>query len=261
MLRSELDKFLSNISATQSINYQLATHLKKYKNNYLPTLRESFMGSTLVMGDLTGPSDNGWKLNYPTGFTNSIGLPEMPSNIDILISREGMRNFATAYEILESYFFDITATYLKLNPSLIIHAKKIENLNGNLKDQIRLYRGKNNKELFKLIRKICPSFKTAETQNTANINLKEWYIMISHVRHAIVHSLFRLNFRKVNLTKYQKQLLDQYFSYNLNDNIAELRLSYEQANRSLVMIAEFGFLLFKSFSIEMDKDWRIFADM
>jgi len=262
MLRSELDDFLSNISATQSIYHQLTTYLTNHKKHYLPTLRESFMGSTLIMGDLTGPSDNGWKLNYPTGFGNSIRLPEMSDNIDKLISREGMRNVATAYEILESFLFDATAIFLKLNPDKRSHAKKIEKpTDADLKEQIRLYRGRNNKELLRLIRTICPRFKTSETQNTPNINLKEWYITLSHIRHAIVHSLFRLDLSKVNFTKYQRQVLDHYFSYQLHDDIAELTLSYEQANRTMVMIAEFGFLLFKSFSIEMNEDWRIFKDM
>ncbi|MEQ9305070.1 MAG: hypothetical protein RJQ14_14270 [Marinoscillum sp.] len=261
MLRSELNNFLSNISGTQSVYYQLATYLNNHKKHYLPTLKESFMGSTLIMGDLTGPSDNGWKLNYPTGFSNSIKLPEMPSNIDTLISREGMRNVATAYEILESFLYDVTAAFLTLNPDLRGHAKKIENpTDVDLKEQIRLYRGRNNKELFKLIRTISPTFKTSEVQNTPDINLKEWYVTLSHARHAIVHSLFKLDLTKVKLTKYQRQVLDHYFSYELHDDIAELTLSYEQANRTIIMIAEFGFLIFKSFSIEMNEDWRVFRD-
>ena len=261
-LKSDLDIFLSNISATQSIHYQLKTYLTNHKKNYLPTLQTGFMGTALIMGDLTGETDNGWKLNYPTEFNNSIELSEMPNNIDELISREGMRNLATAYEILESFLFNLTASFLKLNPELLKSAKKIKApIKDSLYKKIRLYRERNNKELFKLIRSLSPTFKRFETQNNLGINLKDWYITLSHVRHSIVHSLFNLHFDKVNFSKYQRQLFDSYFSYELHGEVAKLNLSYEQANRLIVMIGEYGFLLFKSYSIEMNKDWRIFKDM
>jgi hypothetical protein len=225
-------------------------------------VKGSAMGSSLIIGDLTGPTDKGWKLNYPTGFNTLLKHPEMRDNIDILISREGMRSVATAYEILESYLFNITATFLKMNPEKQTLAKKIKNYtDADLYEQVRIYRGRNNKELFKLIRLICPTFNTSETENSSNINLKDWYFTLSHVRHSIVHSLFNLNLRKANFTNYQKQILDEYFSYELDDEVAELMLSFDQANKQIVMIAEFGFMLFKSFSIEMKEDWKILKDM
>lgn len=116
-LQQELNTFLENISLTNSMFYQTATHLKNQKKTLLVRFEgkdpeEGIMGTALAIGDLTGPSDNGFKIFYHTGKRDVIKVKDIPGSVEALISREGMRSVATCYEVLESFLFDITAAYL-----------------------------------------------------------------------------------------------------------------------------------------------------
>ena len=269
-LKNELDQFLGNISATQSLLRQTKSHLTNHKKNSLEgwkdiTFKPRIMSSTLVKGDLTGPSDDGWKIYYPTGFHITVELNQLGESIDILISRDSMRSVATCYEILESFLFDITGIFLEMNTDLINKANKIKDPNefdGDCKQLLRkYYRSKNNKELIKLIGKLSENFSRSETENTPRIKLKDWYYVLSNVRHAIVHSLFKLNLKKVNFNPYQLKVFNKYFQHRKSNEMAELDVSFESANRQIKMIAEYGFLIFKCFCIDMKKDWKVFKHM
>lgn len=269
-LKIELDKFLDGISATQSLLFQTTTHLKNHKKNLLKgwegtTSNHPIMASTLIMGDLTGPSDDRWKINYPTGFNFTVELNELETSIDTLIKREGMRSLATCYEILESYLFDVTATYITINQDLLNLVNKLKEHPKTLEESKellrKLYRSKNNKEILKLIRKLSPTFVDSEKSNNSGMDLNEWYKVLSTVRHGIIHSLFTIKNLNSKFDKYQYEIFKHYFSHDQNDDIITLNLSKQEVNRQIILIAEMGFLIFKAFSIERDYNWNVFKDM
>lgn len=174
-------------------------------------------------------------------------------------------NFEIEDEILESFLFDITGIFLELNSDSITKAKKIKNpteLNGNFRVLLRkYYRSNNNKEIIKLIGKLSHDFSKSEIENTTKINLKDWYFVLSNVRHSIVHSLFILNLNKVNFNQSQVEIFNHYFQHRITKGKAELDLNFESANQQIMMIAEYGFLIFKCLCIEMKLDWKVFKYM
>lgn len=100
-LLKDLNQLGENIGTTFGILYQLECHLKDYKK----VLKEIFepikhkvnypiIATTLVIGDLTGNSDKGWKINFPTDFDFQLRLEDIDYKIDLLIERESMRNIA-----------------------------------------------------------------------------------------------------------------------------------------------------------------------
>lgn len=266
-LKSELDRFLERISLYESLNYQTRSHLverkkeiEKHLNNFQNS-RAPFIGTSLVLGDLTGHSDNGWKINYHSGFQNSVERNEMLESIDKLISRNGMNYLANSYEVLESFLFDITGQFFNSYPDYNHHLK---NKNGppDKKEFLRkYYRSKNNKELFKLIRKLNPEFEKSERFNNSGIDLQDWYFVISNVRHSIVHSLFKINLKMISLNPDQIEILNKKFTHIENRDCIELRMSFEESKKQINFIAEFGFLIFKCLSLIENLDWKVLRNM
>ena len=254
--------------------FQLNAHLVDYKKILLKRFEDlpvgsdyELLGSTLVIGDLTENSDKGWKINFPTDYSFELKLGEVDQKINLLIQRESMRSIAYCYEVLESYMFDITAKFLYLNrekhKDLIQQKLKPtdESLEG-YSDSIRSLRGKNNKEILSLIRKISNHFSEAELKNNERVDLKDWFEVLSRVRHGIIHSNFRLKKEpKRPLTASEKGILDRYFPNIDNTDFFDLKIDKENANKILDLIIEYGILIFKSLSIVGGYNWKIFKNM
>lgn len=266
-LNIELNRFLERISLYESLNYQTKSHLierKKQIEKHLsdsPNSRAPFIGTSLVFGDLTGRSDNGWRINYHSGFQNSVRRDEMLSSIDKLISRNGMNYVANSYEVLESFLFDIIGQFLNSFPK---YDKYLKDKNGpaDRKEFLRrYYRSKNNKDLFKLLRKLNPDFQGSEKNNNSGRNLKDWYFVVSNVRHSIVHSLFKIDSKNVTFSSDQIEILTQNFTCVESGNFIELRMSFEECKKQINFIAEFGFLVFKSLCVLENLDWKVLNNM
>ena len=69
--------------------------------------------TSLVIGDWTGPTDNGWKLNYHTGVNKTTVKENYSNEIDKVLSREFGLAYAQCYEALETLLKDII--YIKIN--------------------------------------------------------------------------------------------------------------------------------------------------
>lgn len=267
-LQQELDIFLENISLSNSMFYQTSTHLKNQKQSLLERFKEHepntfLMGTALVIGDLTGPSDNGFKISYHTGKRDTIKVKDISESIEALISREGMRSVATCYEILESFLFDITASYLYNNPKESYKAKKIANHQcstlEDYKDRVRQYRGKNNADILKLIKQLSERFDDSEQPRRYNIS--QWYQVVSHVRHAVVHSSFKINKKRAEFTEYQKELFEHYFTFEEDNQWYKLKMTKRESEKQIILVAEYGFHIFKCLSIEKGYNWQVLIGM
>jgi len=265
-LENEINELLEKISLYESLNYQTKSHLldrKKQilKNLEIPNSITPFIGTSLVIGDLTGKSDNGWKINYHSGFQNSVKGDEIPENIDKLISRNGMNFVANSYEILETFLFNILGQFLNGFPSYCKYLKDKDGPKDKKEFLRKFYRLKNNKELFKLLRKLNPDFEEIEENNNSGLNLKDWYFVISNVRHSIVHSLFKINLKTTPFNPNQREILKQKFTYIEHQDYLELQMSFEECKKQINFIAEYGFLVFKTLCDLENLDWKILHSM
>ncbi|WP_026465008.1 hypothetical protein [Adhaeribacter aquaticus] len=269
-LEEELDIFLENIALTSSMFYQTSTHLnnqKKYliKNFQGQNPEQMIMGYALNIGDLTGPTDNGYKLIYPTGKYQQIKVKEIEESINLLVKRDGMRCVANCYEVLESFLFDISAIYAFKNPQDFAQVIKKSNFTPDInlnffKEYLRKnFRGRNNKEILKLIKGLSPSFNASEMPVKHNIS--EWYQVITQVRHAITHSLFKIDKEKAHFTPHQKEILVLYFSFKEENQYYLLEMTEEEAKKQMQLVAEYGFHIFKCLSMEKSYDWQVLKYM
>jgi len=234
---------------------------------------KSLHGNHLIIGDLTGPDENGWKINYPTGISRVLEVENYQKEINFLIQRESAFMIAQAYEAFETFLKDIIASYLFLNKDLgkqvseeFQDSMTIEEYKITIrKDSMRRgdkFGGTNNEGFFKFLRRHSTNFKNFETHNNSEINIREWYKIYSEVRHAIIHSSSLVKEQNVKgWSKDKLTLFQKNFPYSKIENSYKLEISSSSALKALNMISELAFQVFKSLSIEANLEWKILLHM
>lgn len=266
-LKKEIEDLLSKIALYESLHFQTKVHLTNRIKDIKKQLESSseiapHIGTILIIGDLTGKTDNGWKYNYPTDFQIEIEKHQMVESIEKLISQNGMTFLANCYEILESFLLNIIGEFLNTYPSyqkLLKHKK--ENLIDKKEFLRKYYRSKNNTELLKLLREISLEYDKSEKNNNTGMNLKDWYYVITNVRHSIVHSLHFINTKKLNFNKHQMSIFNTFFSREKFKDGEKLIMSDNESKKQINLIAEFGFMIFKSLSLTENENWKILHHM
>lgn len=163
--------------------------------------------------------------------------------------------------------YDITAKYRFINreryqDQIKRSFKTSENTLDSFQQAIRNLKGRNNKEILSLIRKLSDHFDKAETTNNEGIDLKDWFEVFSRVRHGVIHSNFTLKKDiKQPLTHRQQIILNKYFPNEEHDDFYDLKIKKQHADKMLNLVTEYGILIFKSLSIEGSYDWKVFKNM
>ena len=113
--------------------------------------------------------------------------------------------------------------------------------------------------IFELVKKAGGSrFKEYSQTNCHNFKFKEIFTIFAEVRHAITHSQGQLEVLKLSLSEYHNSLFVFLFPLNeLKGDIIHLKLDYKTLDRLFIILAEFGFQMFKIFSKEENYDWKI----
>jgi len=210
-----------------------------------------FSGTRLVIGDWTGLTDNGWKITFPTDAFKTTYKETYSQEVDKLLSREFGLAFSQCYESLQTFLKD--SIWTKFNEDSNFKSKI---LNKYFDDRSNM---KDGRGLFKLV-KIAggEQFKKSSKENNNNIKFKEYYTIITEVRHCITHSKGSLKVTKIPNDKYYSSLFEQLFPNNkLEGDTIKMNFDYTTLNRSLIYMAEFGFQIFKIFSQEMEYEWKL----
>lgn len=271
--RNPIENFFNRISYLQGTLF----HLESALSNYLKIRNENFknslndnkvdfeLGSSLVISDLTGVTDNGWPLYYPTQSKYILTISSYETETINLIKRETSYCLAQGYEAFEKFLKEILSLYFEENTQEAIKQKLLdqnENTNSiNWKEKLKS--GKNNNELFKLIRKIS-NLEVSEKNNFKQINLNEWYEVYSLFRHSITHSEGKLlkdnkDFKKFNAN--QIKYLKKYFTYEDCREYIHFSIPRKLGNTILEILSEYAFMIFKELSIKSNQDWEILKYM
>ena len=248
---------------------QLNNFRKLFENGLASKKRDLshvFVGVSLVVSDITGPTDNGWRLCYPAGGFHTQGQDYFRM-ADVIVRRESAWAVAQGYEAFETFLKNIAARYLHAHQNKAKREKlnKFE-INGNSEGRVRSdikywqmfvrwkYRGgKNNKELFKLLRGLAPGLADAETTNDRGMDLPKWYEAASVVRHAVTHC--HLIVRPDQLHWIEGGA--SYFPFQIENEAIILNLERKNAEKCLTTFAEYAFQVFKFLSKAGKYDWEI----
>src|SRR5690606_6070058 len=127
-----LTKFFETITDFKHTYKRLNKVLLKDVEKYSAEGATYLSATSLIIGDWTGPTDNGWKLNYHTGVNKTTFKENYSNEIDKVLSREFGLAYAQCYEALETLLKEII--YIKINTKEVFK----NNLHKN-KDYSRHY--------------------------------------------------------------------------------------------------------------------------
>lgn len=233
--------------SSNRLNKVLLNDVKKY------TSENSKYSSvtSLIIGDWTSQTDNGWKLSYHTG-VNKITLKEnYSSEINRVLSRQFGFAFSQCYEALETLLKDMVFIKINTDKAFKISLPKSKNYSR--------HHLRGGDDIFKLIKKAGGTkFQNYSKKNNSNFKFKEIYKILSEVRHALTHSKGVLKTSKIPKDDYYQRLFEHLFPLNkLNKETVQLKFDFKVLNQLLVYLAEFGFQIFKILSEEDNYEWKI----
>lgn len=224
-----------------------------------------FHGSSLVITDLTGPTDNGFLLYGRTGHFKVEGT-EFVEMLRWVAKREGALSIAKAYEAFETYLYDLTAIYGFKVDTLRSHevlnlSQNIDDLNSidEWKESVRCkYRKANNKKLISKLRKLGHNLEAAEsgTLNNRKLNVVSWFKVVEQVRHAATHSDYLID--QAVLDSFQPEeraILDQRFPGSESNLGYSIEMEKYNSISNIQLFAEYAHAIYKSLSIQSGLEW------
>ncbi|TMQ31361.1 MAG: hypothetical protein E6K65_01750 [Nitrospirae bacterium] len=272
-LRSPLDDLFARLALINGLLHTFESQQTNFRSLVTASLERNRFdltnlatGANLIIRDLTEWPAHGWAGYYPAGGFIAEG-EEYLNLIEVFVQRQSAWSIAQSYEAFETFLFDSTANVMandkRGESPRRLHMENSED--GNLvpmdlegwKVKIRqTYRSKNNCKLLKAIRTMAPNLEQAEVANNRRLNLRDWYKVITEVRHAVTHSdLLDKNARKNGWSVKEKSLLQSIVAGKLNVDGYALAPSQKNAEKTIQSFAEYSLAIFKSFSIECGYDW------
>lgn len=290
LLKEIILDFYSRIAFLNGSLLQLYSNIKDYSKIFVESWNQQgtekpkyTLLSRLIVSDLTGPTDNGWKIHYPTTGDYIVSFDDFEKKTSALVNQYSHFIIIQSYEIFEIFIRDMIAGFFIIKPDIgareILKSKGSENpflkivnlfrflftkkqdLNRNWYAEVhRIRPGKNNKFLFKILRTISKDNLDFELRNNENINLRNWYFQFSIVRHSIIHSECFIPESTVKNMN-DLQLFEKFFPATKENAFYKINLDRNHAELILEMLSDYAFQIFKSLSITLGKEWKILPNM
>lgn len=235
---------------------------------FLEEKSKELIKQNLIAGDIVGSitmyrdlsKDYGTHNLLTPNFNYGISLKTLNNETENLVSRESCYTVAQAYEVFESYFLQILTEYIKHRTDKLAELNLLKS--NFLSDQdiralIRNASGTNNKGLIKLTKKISEYFKSYESNNYFNVNIFQWFDLISMVRHTLVHNRQKISKKLTDYLEEHKgkeaiNLFHTQLGRKNIDGKDYIFLTPNQAIDIITWLNSFAHLIFKSISVDSD---------
>lgn len=291
LLNEIIHDFFDRIAFLRGSLFHLDTNIKQYSKLFLKSWDKSESNkpkfallSRLIVSDLTGPTDNGWELHYPTKSDYIVSFENYNKKTAELTIQFSHFVVIQSYEVFESFLKKMLSGFFSIKPKIgkriiaryssqkkrfynflnicrIFSNNRIEDHNIDWFKEVRKIRpGKNNKVLFKILRSISNDGFDFEINNNKDINLRNWYNQFSIIRHSITHSNCLIPepiFKNINNLK----ALNTYFPTIKEDQSYRVSIDRSHAESIADIITEYAFQIFKNLSITLGNDWAILPNM
>lgn len=245
-------KFINRVGFYKTTIFQVETHLNEFiksrKDNLPKNLSKDFilpiLGSKLVYRNVL-------TTKHEIAFSRFVDI----ENIDEMTQeiKENYCNFCVSqsFEAFETFLKDILASYLVSDKTFIENNTKLLDLDtSNFQtcragiDKLSRQDNKYNKQLFNWLYKIDPELKKHEQTNFLRYNFVEWNVVMTEVRHSIIHSNSNLLKNKTtNWTDFESRLLRELFTKKNTEHKIELS-TYSNYDYIINIISQHGQLIY-----------------
>ena len=252
-----LDYFFSTLLEFRHSTNRLNKILKKDVEIYTEKGSHIRASSALVISDWSGPTDNGWELNFHTGIFKETTKENYESDINKIISRECCLMYAQSFEALEKYIKDCLFNQQLRNKELNSYILSLQRDENFVLTRERMPGGD---KLFKILKKAGgKTFQSYTKHNNRNIKFKEFWTVLSESRHSITHSSSRIKKNKLNKSEHHFAIFKFLFnSTEIDNEYLLIELDYKKLNKLIKNLSEFAFQILKILSTEDNIEWKVY---
>ena len=258
-----LEKYFDEILRIEGKLIMSEALLVAKKNEIIKENREykSIVTAITSYRDLTliGANENLFTPNYKY----SINVDDLENEIIDVISQQSCFAVSQAYEIFETYIIEILTEYLFQNQNSLQTVRFVIEegvpLRPAIRNMVKNNQKKNNRGLLSMMRKLSPTFKEFEVKNIHEINISNWFDLLSMIRHILVHNrqVVSQRFLKYLQESNASEMFERHFKQkNVGGNIC-IFLEKNNASDIIDWLSTFAHFIFKSLSIEADLPFRV----
>lgn len=252
-----LDQFFERLLYYRHVSRQLDKVFKKEIQAYTSEQAKIYFASVLVISDWTGPTDNGWEINFHTGIFKKTTEENYESEIRKVFSRQLCLLYAQSFESFERFLKN--CLFEKINRDNIAKEYLIKLLPKTQKTPITRDKMPGGENLFKMLKKAGgQSYKDFSSENNLNIRFKEMLTILSELRHSVTHNESLLSSDILNKSKHHNEIF--YFLFNsdpISKEKVSVELDYKKFERLIKRFSEFTYQVFKILSIEEKLDLKM----
>lgn len=163
-----------------------------------------------------------------------------------ITAREIGYGISETYEYFEVFLYDILAVYFKLKHKSYGGLRKQIQIRTKIKNE---FRSTNNSKAFEFLRRNCEIYKKYEAHNTTKLNLIDWYVVFSLIRHGITHSAQSVSKNSyLKLSEKQKALFDELIPNKKTKEYIFMQPNYLALRKVIERSSAHAFLIFKGLS-------------
>ena len=193
---------------------------------------------------------------FSPNFSYEMTIDTMANEINDIVSQQSCFAVSQAYEVFESFLIELMTEYLLHNQNKLQLLKfthgNIILLRETIREMVKKGQGVNNKGLLAMVRKISPHFRTHETKNIHNVNISQWFDLVTMIRHTLVHNRQIISSRLLKYLEKQKanEMFDRHFQRKRIDNRVCIYLEKNTATDIINWLNTFAHFIFVGLSKE-----------
>ncbi len=255
-----IQEYFNRIALLNHSAYQLDHLLKFYPKEFEEKNKtKQLYGTAQYISDWTGPNENGWEINNPTGISIITNL-----ETDRILSQECGFLYAQSFEALEKLLKNLVFEKLTKSTSFlgdIMNSKETAHFRKPFdKGKIKREKIGGGNSLFEATKIGCsPLFEDFSFHNDYNYNFEKIWAIFSVVRHSITHSKSSISKSKIIKNDKLNWILVNHF-FNVKEtgkDKIEIIFDYISFRSIQKKMAEFGYQFFKMYSILENLEYQI----
>jgi len=125
-------------------------------------------------------------------------------------------------------------------------------LRDTIRSMVKKKQGSNNKGLLAIVRKVSPHFITYEANNIHEVNISQWFDLLTMIRHTLVHNRQIISQRLLDYIVKQKanEMFDRHFKRKKINNQICIYLDGNTASDVFSWLHTFAHFIFVGLSKE-----------
>lgn len=251
-----LNHFFEKLLYYRHISGRIDKVFKKEIELYSSDKATMHFASALIISDWTGPTDNGWELNFHTGIFAETTKENYETEIKSISSRQLCLLYAQSFESFERFLKDCLFDKLERDNEIREYVMSLLPKNQNSDISRKIMPGGD--KLFNVLKKVGgKTFIKFTKSNNLDIKFKELWTILSEVRHAVTHNDSTIEFAKINKSEHHFDIFNYLFnSKRISDDKILIELDYKKFEKLIKRFSEFAFQVFKLLSIEEMLEWK-----